>query len=116
MSQRDRDRLVVLRNLKAKRITQTKGVEQLGVSTRQVRRMLERFKTGEDRAVVHGLRGRPSKRKLSEETREQIVRILSQDVYRVLLQTREHRRLCMRALVELPGDAEDCMDKTGVAR
>jgi transposase len=82
MSQRDRDRLVVLRNLKAKRITQKKGAEQLGVSTRQVRRMLERFKTGGDRAVVHGLRGRPSNRKLSEETREQIVRILSQDVYR----------------------------------
>jgi transposase len=73
---------VVLRNLKAKRITQAKGAEQLGVSTRQIRRLLERFKTGGDRAVVHGLRGRPSNRKLSQDHREQIVRILSQEVYR----------------------------------
>lgn len=82
MSQRDRDRLVVLRNLKAKRITQTKGAEQLGVSTRQMRRLLERFKAVGDRAMVHGLRGRPSNRKLSDDKREQIVRILSREVYR----------------------------------
>lgn len=32
--------------------------------------------------MVHGLRQRPSNRRLSEETREKAVRILSQEVYR----------------------------------
>jgi len=82
MSQRDRDRLVVLRNLKAKRIRQTEAAEQLGITTRQVRRLLGRYKAGGDRALVHGLRGRASNRKLGEEKRAEAVRILSQQVYR----------------------------------
>lgn len=82
MSQQERDRLVVLQNLKAKRIRQTQAAEELGLSTRQVRRLMERFKAGGDRALVHGLRGRPSNREMSVETREQAVRILSQQVYR----------------------------------
>jgi|SRR5579859_107420 len=82
MSQRDRDRLVVLRNVKARRIRQTEAAEQLGITTRQVRRLLERYKAGGDRAMVHGLRGRASNRKLSAEKRAEAVRILSQQVYR----------------------------------
>ncbi len=82
MTQRDRDRLVVLRNLKAKRIRQTEAAEQLGITTRQVRRLLQRYQRGGDRATVHGLRGRASNRKLSAERRAEAVRILSQEVYR----------------------------------
>lgn len=82
MTQRDRDRLVVLRNLKAKRIRQTEAAEQLGITTRQVRRLLQRYKRGGDRATVHGLRGRASNRKLSPEKRAEAVRILSQQIYR----------------------------------
>lgn len=82
MSQRDRDRLVVLRNLKARRIRQTEAAEQLGITTRQVRRLGKRYEAGGDRALVHGLRGRASNRKLSAEKRAEAVRILSQQVYR----------------------------------
>jgi len=82
MTQRDRDRLVVLRNLKARRIRQTQAAEQLGITTRQVRRLLQRYREGGDRAVVHGLRGRASNRKLSSQKRAEAVRILSQQVYR----------------------------------
>jgi hypothetical protein len=57
MTQGDRDRLVVLRNLKARRIRQTEAAEQLEIATRQVRRLLLRYKEGSDRAMVHGLRG-----------------------------------------------------------
>lgn len=56
MARRDRDRLVVWRNLKAKRIRQTEAAE-LVITTRQVRRLLDRYKEAGDRAMVHGLRG-----------------------------------------------------------
>jgi transposase len=82
MSQRDRDRLVILRKLKGKLISQMQAAAELGVSVRQVRRLKERYIEGGDKAMVHGLRGRPSNRKRSVEERERVIRILSQEVYR----------------------------------
>jgi hypothetical protein len=47
-----------------------------------VRRLLGKLKDEGDRSVIHGLRGRASKRKVSEAKREKAVRILSQQEYR----------------------------------
>jgi transposase len=81
MTQKDRDRLVVLKKVQKKLITQRQAAEELGVTERHVRRMLVRLKKAGDRSIVHQLRGRPSNRKLSPELREQAMRILSQEVY-----------------------------------
>lgn len=81
MTQRDRDRLVVLKKAQKKVITQGQAAEELGVTERHVRRMLAKLKKAGDGSMVHGLRGRPSNRKLSPELREQAVRILSREVY-----------------------------------
>ncbi|HWB97725.1 MAG TPA: ISNCY family transposase [Bryobacteraceae bacterium] len=82
MTQRERDRLVVLKKAQKKLITQGQAAGELKLSERQVRRLLVKLREVGDRAVVHGLRQRPSNRRLSEETREKAVRILSQEVYR----------------------------------
>jgi transposase len=82
MTQRDRDRLVTLRKVKRGGITQRQAAEELGISERQVRRLVRRLKTEGDRAVIHGLRGRPSNRRISEQLQKRIVGILSQPVYR----------------------------------
>jgi hypothetical protein len=82
MTQRDRDRLVVLKKAQKRLIGQAQAAAELSVSVRQVQRLLVKLKGAGDGAVIHGLRGRPSNRKLSEKTREQAVRILSQEVYR----------------------------------
>ena len=76
MTQRDRDRLVVLKKAQKKLITQRQAASELDLSERQVRRMLIRLKEVGDQAVVHGLRGRPSNQRLSEKKREKAVRIL----------------------------------------
>lgn len=81
MTQKDRDRLVVLKKVQKKLITQRQAAEELGVTERHVRRMLVRLKKAGDRSIVHQLRGRPSNRKLNPELREQTMRILSQEVY-----------------------------------
>jgi hypothetical protein len=44
MSQRDRDRLVVVRQVAAGRMWVTHGAEVLGLSRRQVYRLVERYK------------------------------------------------------------------------
>ena len=65
LSQRDRDRLRVLHEVKQKHLTQIEAAERLKVTDRQVRRLLAALKKRGDGAVVHGLRGRPSNRKLA---------------------------------------------------
>lgn len=82
MTQADRDRLVTLKKAKKKLITQREAAADLGLSVRQVRRLLFALKKRGDKAVIHGLRGRPSNRKIEEQERQEAVRILSGEVYR----------------------------------
>ena len=77
MTQRDRDRLVVLKKAKKKLITQKQAASELELTERQVRRLLRRLAVEGDKAVVHALRGRASNRKLSEEVRQKALAILS---------------------------------------
>jgi hypothetical protein len=53
----------------------------LDLTDRHVRRLLVRMKEVGDRAVIHGLRGRASNRKLSEEVRTKAIATLSQEVH-----------------------------------
>jgi transposase len=82
MTQRDRDRLVVLKKAQKKLITQSQAARELGVSERHVRRLLVRLREAGDKSVIHGLRGRKSNRELSPEVRERAVRVLSGELYR----------------------------------
>lgn len=82
MTQRDRDRLVVLKKAQKKLITQQQAAVELEITARQVRRLLKRLKEEGDKAVIHKLRGLSSNRKTEEKTREKIVRILSGEMYR----------------------------------
>ncbi len=77
MTQRDRDRLVVLKKAQKKLITQKQAAAELQLTERQVRRLLKRLKAKGDEAVIHALRGRRSNRKLSEEVQQKALSILS---------------------------------------
>src|SRR5450432_1099387 len=81
MTQADRDRLVTLKKAKKKLITQREAGEELGLSTRQVKRLLYALKKCGDKAVLHGLRGKPSNRRIEEKIEKQAVKILSAPVY-----------------------------------
>jgi len=71
MTQAERDRLVALKKAKKKLITQKQAAEELGVTERQVRRLLRGMKKRGDKAVVHALRGVPSNRRISADTRKE---------------------------------------------
>jgi hypothetical protein len=55
MTQADRDRLVTLKKAKKRLITQREPAADLGLSIRQVKRLLKEPKRRGDRAVIHGL-------------------------------------------------------------
>src|SRR4051794_30897595 len=82
MTQTDRDRLVALKKAKDKKITQRQAAEELQKSERQVRRLLAKMRTVGDKAVIHGLRDGVSNRKLGDDLKQEVVGILSEDVYR----------------------------------
>jgi transposase len=73
LSQRERDRLKVLHDVQQKQLTQAAAAERLKVTDRQVRRMLLRLRKQGDAALVHGLRGRPSNRKLTARFEEKVL-------------------------------------------
>src|SRR5581483_4152801 len=81
MTQADRDRLVTLKKAKKNLITQREAAEELGVSIRQVRRMLHALKERGDKAVIHGLRGKPPNRRIEARVEQKAVKILSTPVY-----------------------------------
>ena len=82
MTQADRDRLVTLKKAKKKLITQREAAEELGLSVRQVKRLLYALKKRGDKAVIHGLRGRPSSHRIEETVEKAAVTVLAADVYR----------------------------------
>ena len=73
LSQRERDRLKVLHEVKQKHLTQVEGARRLKVTDRHVRRLLWGLQVRGDAAVIHGLRGRPSNRKLAAGYKQKIV-------------------------------------------
>src|SRR5205085_8831615 len=82
MTQADRDRLVALKKAKKKLITQREAAEELGLSIRQVKRLLYALKKRGDKAVIHGLRGKRSNRRIEESVEKEPVKILSAEVYK----------------------------------
>ena len=76
MSEGERDDLHWLKRVAAGGMTQREAAEKMGVTARWVRELVERMAKQGDAVVVHGLRGRPSNRKLPDKTRRQALAIL----------------------------------------
>jgi len=79
MSAKERDRLVVIEAVHAKRLTQRQAAAQLGISERQVRRSLQRFRAQGDAGLVHRSRGRPSNRRVPAAIEQQAREALRTD-------------------------------------
>lgn len=82
MTQEERDRLVTLKKARKRLITQREAAEELEVSERQVRRLLVLVEERGDKAVIHGLTGNPSNRKLAEELERTAIQVLTTEAYR----------------------------------
>src|ERR1022692_3470885 len=78
MSQEERDDLDWLKRVKEGSLTQREAALKMGISDRWVRALLQRMSKQGDAVVVHGLRGRPSNRKLPAKTQRQAMAILKQ--------------------------------------
>ena len=78
LSQRDRDRLIVLAGIERGHWSQREGALQLRLSTRWVRKLLARRRREGDGGIVHRLRGRASNRRIGEAERERVMAAVRQ--------------------------------------
>lgn len=67
MSERDIDRLRVIRNVLDQKLTQVEAASLLDLSDRQVRRLCAAVRSRGNRAILHGLKGHPSNNQLDAE-------------------------------------------------
>jgi transposase len=79
LTQKQRDWLKVLHEVQQGHLTQAAGGEQLGVSERWVREMVRRLRKRGDRAVVHGLAGKRSKRRIGKAVQQRAVRLYQRE-------------------------------------
>jgi transposase len=73
MSRKERDRLKVMAALAERRLRQQAAAGLVGLSERQVRRILARYRAEGDAGLVHRARGRPSNRRLPETLRRRVM-------------------------------------------
>jgi hypothetical protein len=81
LSQTERDRLVILHQVQQKQLSVAEGARRAGLGVRQFRRVVRRFEQEGDAVVMHGLRGRQSNRRLSEQVRETALAKARQPLY-----------------------------------
>jgi len=101
MSQEERDWLEWLKRAKDKSITQREAAQRMGVSDRWARTLLERMKKHGDTVVVHGLRGRPSNRKIPVKTQQRALAILQQPDWHDFGPTFAAQQLAQRHQIEV---------------
>lgn len=76
MSQQERDWLDWLKRAKDGEVTQQFAAGKMGITDRWVRSLLAEMKVKGDAVVVHGLRGRASNRRISDEVRARAMEIV----------------------------------------
>ena len=81
MSVKERDRLVVVRQVVERELTVTRGAEVLGVSRRQLHRVLGRYDEEGDSGVVHRARGRRPNNAKSESFKSRVLEGAREEVF-----------------------------------
>jgi len=75
MSGKDLRRVHVIRQVVNKTLTQVEAATLLGLTDRQIRRLIRRVEQEGDRGLVHRGRGRPSNRRIPEGRKTKILRL-----------------------------------------
>ena len=74
MSGKELRRIHVLRQVMEQKLTQVKAGALLGLTTRQVRRLIARVEQEGDKGLAHRGRGKPSNRRMPEKVKAKVLR------------------------------------------
>src|ERR1039458_9400359 len=79
MNQAERDQLKVLHEVEKGHLGQKEAGEQLKLSERWVRKLASRLRKEGDEGILRRLRGRASKRRITEAVREKAVNLVKRE-------------------------------------
>ena len=75
MRREELKRLGIIKKAQGKEITQTEAGEYLGLSRRQINRIVQRIKREGEKGIVHRLRGKESNRKFPKKLKERVIKL-----------------------------------------
>ena len=75
------DRLKLLQQIKAKRLTKVEAAKQLGLRREQVHRLYKRFCQNGPEGLISRRRGQPSNNRTPETVREAVLKIIREHYY-----------------------------------
>jgi transposase len=76
LSQEEHDRLLIIRKVMKREISQLEAADLLNISDRQVRTLIGKVRESGAKGLAHGNRGRRSPRKMDEAEEERVVGII----------------------------------------
>lgn len=80
MSEKERDRFVILRQIVDKRLTQKAAAKILKITDRQIRNLLKRWKKEGDKGFISKKRGKPSNHQYCSEKKKKILEIVKEQL------------------------------------
>jgi hypothetical protein len=81
MSKKEIRRLPIIHRVINQRLSQKGAGKLIGISERQIRRIVRKVEKHGDEGIIHGNRGKESMRKMEKSQEEQIVKLLKEDKY-----------------------------------
>jgi len=79
MSRKEASRLHIIHQALDERITQAEAASLMGLSDRQIRRMIKRIRTTGDEGICHQSRGKPSNHRIPKKIKEKTIRLFRDD-------------------------------------
>ena len=76
MSQKELTRLEVMQRIEKKRLKQKEAAEMLGISVRQVKRLLRSYRQSGAEGLVSKRRGKPSNNQLKGEVKQEAIDLI----------------------------------------
>src|SRR5260370_14828259 len=116
LSTKERDRLKVLHEVEQGHLKQVEAARRLRLSDRQVRRLQARLRAEGDGAIVHGLRGRRSNRKIPEIFAQRALRGFRRVRYRGFRPTLAAAHLARQGLSVSRETLRQWMSTAGLSR
>jgi len=78
MSTKEANRIAIIEKVMKKEMKQHRAATLLGLSTRQVRRLVKRYKNDGAKGIIHQLRGIPSNHRIDEQTLDEAVKTVKE--------------------------------------
>lgn len=78
LTQKEQDKLTIISDAQAGKLTNAQAAVMLGISVRQVKRLKSKVRENGALAVIHKLKGRQSNHRIAEEIKEKALTVISQ--------------------------------------